>query len=97
MQIFVTAIQYPVQFGLALLVAAVFVTTLVPAAMSPERETGSIGWIRAITGPNAKILCGILFLDWVAASGLLNRPSRTRRTRPAARSRSPRCSRASSS
>ncbi len=71
MQLFVTAIQYPVQFGLAILVAGVFVTTFLRAAMSPERKTGSIGWIRAITGPNAKIFFGILFLGWVAVSGLL--------------------------
>ena len=43
MQLFVTAIQYPVQFGLAILVAGVFVTTFLRAAMSPERKTGSIG------------------------------------------------------
>jgi hypothetical protein len=63
-QLFVTAIQYPAQFGLKILVAGVFVTTFLRAAMSPERKTGSIGWIRAITGRNAKIFFGILFLGW---------------------------------
>ncbi len=71
MQLFVTAIQYPIQFGLAILVAGVFVTTFLRAAISPERKTGSIGWVRAITGPNAKVFFGILFLGWVAVSGLL--------------------------
>ena len=41
-----------ITIGLAILVAGVFVTTFLRAAMSPERKTGSIGWIRAITGPN---------------------------------------------
>jgi len=86
-QLFVTAIQYPVQFGLAILVAGVFVTIFLRAAMSPERKTGSVGWIRAITGPNAKVFFGILFLGWVVASGLLIPSFRTRRTRPTARSR----------
>ena len=53
------------------LVAGAFVTIFLRAAISPERKTGSIGWIRAITGPNAKIFFGILFLGWVAASGIL--------------------------
>ncbi len=71
MQLFVTAIEYPLQFGLAILVAAVFVGTFLRAAMSPERQTGSIGWVRAITGPNAKVFFGLLFVAWVAVSGLL--------------------------
>ena len=71
MQLFVTAIQYTIQFCLAILVAGVFVTIFLRAAMSPERKTGSIGRIRAITGPNAKVFFGILFLGWVAVSGLL--------------------------
>ena len=71
MQLFVTAIQYPIQFGVAIFVAGAFVTIFLRAAMSPERKTGSIGWIRAITGTNAKIFFGILFVGWVAVSGLL--------------------------
>ena len=71
MQLFVTAIQNPIQFGLAILVAGVFVSTFLRAAMSPERKTGAIGWIRAITGPNAKVFFGILFLLWAVVSGLL--------------------------
>ena len=71
MQLFVTAIQYPVQFGLAILVAGAFVTIFLRAAMSPERKTGSIGWIRAITGPNAKVFFAILFVGWAVVSGLL--------------------------
>lgn len=71
MQLFVTAIQYPIQFGLAILVAGAFVTIFLRAAISPERKTGAISWVRAITGPNAKVFFGILFLGWVAVSGIL--------------------------
>jgi hypothetical protein len=70
-QLFVTAIQYPIQFGLAILVAGAFVTIFLRAAISPERKTGAISWVRAITGPNAKVFFGILFLGWVAVSGIL--------------------------
>jgi hypothetical protein len=70
-QLFVTAIQYPVQFGLAILVAGIFVGTFLRAAMSPERRTGGIGWVRAITGPNAKFFFGLLFVGWAVVSGLL--------------------------
>jgi hypothetical protein len=70
-QLFVTAIQYPIQFGIAILVAGGFVTIFLRAAISPERKTGAVGWVRAITGPNAKLFFGILFLGWVAVSGLL--------------------------
>lgn len=70
-QLFVTAIEYPLQFGIAILVAGIFVGTFLRAAMSPERQTGSIGWVRAITGPNAKVFFGLLFIAWVAVSGLL--------------------------
>ena len=71
MQLFVTAIQYPVQFGLAILFAAVFVGTFLRAAMSPERRTGGVGWVRALTGPNAKFFFGLLFVAWAVVTGLL--------------------------
>src|SRR5664280_2425633 len=80
-QLFVTAIQYPIQFGIAILVAGGFVTIFLRAAISPERKTGAVGWVRAITGPNAKLFFGILFLGWVAVSGLLI-PSGGPRRRP---------------
>ena len=39
--------------------------------MSPERRSGSIGWVRAITGPNAKIFFGVLALVWAVGFGFL--------------------------
>ncbi len=71
MQLFVTAIQHPIQFGIAGLIAATFVIIFLRAAMSPERRAGSIGWVRAITGPNARWLFAILALVWALAFGLL--------------------------
>ena len=71
MQLFVTAIQNPLIFGLASLMAGGFVVTFLRAAMSPERRTGSIGWVRAITGPNAKVFFGVLALVWAVGFGFL--------------------------
>ena len=71
MTLFVTAIQNPIIFALAALLAGGFVFTFLRAAMSPERRTGSIGWVRAITGPNAKIFFGVLALIWVVGFGFL--------------------------
>ncbi len=71
MQLFVTAFQHPIEFGLAALVAGGFVLVFLRAAMSPERRTGSIGWVRAITGPNAKLFFGVLTIGWAVAFGFL--------------------------
>lgn len=71
MQLFVTAIQHPIQFGIATVIAAGFVLVFLRAAMSPERRAGSIGWVRALTGPNTKFLFGFLAVAWVVGFGLV--------------------------
>ena len=71
MQLFVTAFQNPIIFGIAAVMAGSFVLIFLRAAMSPERRTGSIGWVRAITGPNAKVFFGVLTLAWAVVFGLL--------------------------
>jgi hypothetical protein len=70
-QLFVTAIQNPVQFAVAGIIAGGFVVIFLRAAMSPERRSGSIGWVRAVTGPSARYLFGFLAVVWVVGFGFL--------------------------
>jgi hypothetical protein len=51
--------------------AGAFVLIFLRAAMSPERRAGSIGWVRAITGPNARYLFAVLAVAWAAGFGFL--------------------------
>jgi hypothetical protein len=69
-QIFVTAIQYPIQFGIAGIIAGGFVLIFLRAAMSPERRAGSIGWVRAVTSPSSRYLFAFLAVAWVVGFGL---------------------------
>ena len=71
MQLFLTAIQHPIQFGIAGILAGGFVVIFLRAAMSPERKAGSIGWVRAITGPSTRYLFAFLAVVWVVGFGLL--------------------------
>jgi len=70
-QLFLTAIQHPIQFGIAGILAGGFVVIFLRAAMSPERKAGSIGWVRAITGPSTRYLFAFLAVVWVVGFGLL--------------------------
>jgi len=70
-QLFVTAIQHPIPFGVAGIIAGGFVLIFLRAAMSPERRAGSIGWVRAITGPSSRYLFAFLAVAWVAGFGFL--------------------------
>jgi hypothetical protein len=70
-QIFVAAIQNPIQFGIAGIIAGGFVLVFLRAAMSPERRSGSIGWIRALTSPSTRYLFAFLAVAWVVGFGLL--------------------------
>lgn len=71
MQLFVAAIQHPVIFGVSAIIAAGFVVIFLQAAMSAERRSGSIGWVRAITSPSSRYLFGALSVAWVVGFGLL--------------------------
>ena len=71
MQLFVTAIQHPIEFAVSTIVAGAFVLIFLRAAMSPERRAGSIGWVRAITGPSARYLFAFLAVAWAAGFGFL--------------------------
>jgi hypothetical protein len=70
-QLFVTAIKYPIPFAVAGIIGAGFIFIFLRAAMSPERRAGSIGWIRALTGPSTRYLFGFLAIVWVLGFGFL--------------------------
>jgi CBS-domain-containing membrane protein len=70
-QIFVSAIQHPIQYLIAGIIAGGFVLVFLRAAMSPERRSGSIGWIRALTSPSSRYLFAILAVAWAIGFGLL--------------------------
>ncbi len=71
MQFFVTALQHPIQYAIAVMLAGGFVLIFLRAAMSPERKSGSIGWVRALTGPSTRYLFAFLAIVWVIGFGLL--------------------------
>jgi cellobiose-specific phosphotransferase system component IIC len=70
-QLFVTAIQNPIVFGVSTIIAGGFVLIFMRAAMSAERRSGSIGWVRAITGPSSRYLFVALAIVWAVGFGLL--------------------------
>jgi hypothetical protein len=70
-QIFVSAIQHPIQYVIAGLIAGGFVLIFLRAAMSPERRAGSIGWVRALTSPSSRYLFAFLAVVWVLGFGIM--------------------------
>ncbi len=91
--------NFPNNFVILLAAAAIAATfVLIFAKSAMVAEGGRQGWVRRITGPNAKILFAILFILWaiVFGSGCSSSPTRAP-ARPTAARRSSRCSRASSS
>ena len=68
MQLFTVIFQEPIPFGIAILLAGGMVFIILQAAMSTERRKS--GWVKSITGPNAKVLFGILFVAWAVITGI---------------------------
>lgn len=68
MQLFTIAFQHPIEFAIAITVVSVIIVTATVSALSAEGPTR--GWVRAITGPNAKILFAILFIGWALVFGI---------------------------
>ncbi len=68
MTLITSAVTHPVEFGVAALAAGIMVFAFLRAAMSAEQRQP--GWVRGITGPNAKILFGLLFVAWAVAFGI---------------------------
>ena len=64
----ISAVQHPIEFGVATLVAAGMVYVFLRAAMSAERR--QLGWVATITGPNGKLFFSLLFVAWALAFGI---------------------------
>lgn len=69
MQLFTVFFEQPVPFGIATLIAGGMIFIVLRSAMSSE-DRAKRGWVRAITGGNAKILFGLLFVGWAIAFGI---------------------------
>ena len=68
MALFTLPLQHPFEFGAAVTVAAVMVFIFARSAM--VAETGRRGWVRMITGSNAKLLFTGLFIAWAVVFGV---------------------------
>ncbi len=68
MTLLIAAVSHPIEFGVAAIAAGAMVLIFVRAAMTAERR--QVGWVRAITDPNAKLLFGLLFVAWALAFGI---------------------------
>ena len=68
MQLFTIAFQHPIEFGIATVLVSAIILTAMASALSAEGATR--GWVRAITGPNAKILFALLFVGWALVFGV---------------------------
>ncbi len=68
MTLITSAVTHPVEFGVAIIAAGLMVFVFLRAAITAEQRQTS--WVRGITGPNAKILFGLLFVLWAVAFGV---------------------------
>jgi hypothetical protein len=66
-QLFTVLFQRPVEFGTAILLAAILVVIPLKAAMTAESRAS---WTRRITGPNGKWFFGLLFVAWAVVFGV---------------------------
>ena len=69
MQLFTVFFEQPVQFSIATLLAGGIVLVVLRSAMSTE-DRAKRTWVRAITGVNARILFGLLFVLWALVFGI---------------------------
>lgn len=68
MQLFTIAFQHPIEFGIATAIVLAILLTAMFSALSAEGPRRA--WVRVITGPNAKILFGLLFVAWAVVFGV---------------------------
>jgi hypothetical protein len=66
-QLFTIIFQRPIEFGISAGITILMVGIFLRAAMSAEGRTS---WVRRITGPNGKILFGMLFVVWALVFGI---------------------------
>ena len=67
MQLFLVAFQQPIPFGISAVVVITMIAIVLRSAMTAE---GGSGWVRKITGPNAKFLFTFLFIGWAIVFGV---------------------------
>jgi hypothetical protein len=66
-QLFLIAFQQPIPFGVSALLVITMIAIILRSAMTAE---GGSGWVRKITGPNAKFLFTFLFIGWAVVFGI---------------------------
>jgi hypothetical protein len=66
---FQTAIGQPVALVLGILMGSAMVAVFLKVALVPERRY--TGWVRGVTGGNARFVFTILLLAWILAMGFL--------------------------
>ena len=70
MTLFTLPFTNPMEFFISLAIGGGFVYIFQKAAMSQEQRETS--WVkRFVTGPNSKVLWGVLFVGWALVFGLL--------------------------
>ena len=69
MQLFTIIFQQPVPFGISAILAGIIVIIALRSAMSTE-DRAKRGWVRKITGANARVLFGLLFVVWAVVFGI---------------------------
>ena len=69
MQLFTIIFQQPIPFGIAAMLAGIIVIIVLRSAMSTE-DRAKRGWVRKITGANARVLFGLLFVVWAVVFGI---------------------------
>lgn len=68
MQLLLTAIAHPVEFGIAAIIAGGMVVIFARAALTAESRPA--GWVRTITSSNARLFFTLLFVAWALAFGI---------------------------
>jgi len=66
-QLFLIAFQQPIPFGISAILVITMIFIIQRSAMTAE---GGAGWVRRITGPNAKFLFAFLFIAWALVFGI---------------------------
>jgi hypothetical protein len=66
-QLFLIAFQQPIPFGVSAVLVITMIAIIQRSAMTAE---GGSGWVRKVTGPNAKFLFAFLFVAWALVFGV---------------------------
>ena len=69
MQLFTIIFQQPIPFGISTILAGIIVIIALRSALSTE-DRAKRPWVRRITGPNARVMFGLLFVAWAVVFGI---------------------------